>query len=102
MAVFFIVLVRTIIKSQGGPNKAKEDAVVDATIAREAAQQPLVRRTLPASDRDSRRRATNRQFCDAPSVAAVGEHSLRGGSRSELPVSRANVQAYGLMTRTYD
>jgi hypothetical protein len=39
MAVFFIFLVRTIIKSQGGPNKAKEDAVADAMIAREAAQQ---------------------------------------------------------------
>ena len=34
MAVFFIGLVVTIIKSQGGPNKAKEDAAVDAAIAR--------------------------------------------------------------------
>lgn len=40
MATFFIFLVRTIVKSQGGPNKAKEDAVVDAAIARaEAATQ---------------------------------------------------------------
>ncbi|MEU6758930.1 hypothetical protein [Streptomyces sp. NPDC046685] len=40
MAAFFIALVVTIVKSQGGSNKAKEDAVVDAVIARaEAAQQ---------------------------------------------------------------
>lgn len=40
MATFFIFLVRTIVKSQGGANKAKEDAAVDAAIARaEAAQQ---------------------------------------------------------------
>ncbi|MFE1519995.1 hypothetical protein ACFW9I_24725 [[Kitasatospora] papulosa] len=37
MAVFFIGLVRTIIKSQGGPNKAKEDAAVDAALARDQA-----------------------------------------------------------------
>ncbi|WP_328300125.1 hypothetical protein OG389_21685 [Streptomyces sp. NBC_00435] len=41
MAVFFIALVVTIVKSQGGANKAKEDAVVDAVLSRaEAAQQP--------------------------------------------------------------
>ncbi|GFH39199.1 hypothetical protein [Streptomyces pacificus] len=34
MAVFFTALVVTIVKSQGGPNKAKEDAAVDAAIAR--------------------------------------------------------------------
>ncbi|MFF9688879.1 hypothetical protein [Streptomyces sp. NPDC014623] len=34
MAVFFVGLVVTIIKSQGGPNKAKEDAAVDAALAR--------------------------------------------------------------------
>ncbi|MCX5411782.1 MULTISPECIES: hypothetical protein [unclassified Streptomyces] len=40
MAVFFVGLVMTIIKSQGGPNKAKEDAAVDAAIARaESAEQ---------------------------------------------------------------
>ncbi|WP_405999313.1 hypothetical protein [Streptomyces sp. NBC_00829] len=33
MAAFFIGLVVTIVKSQGGPNKAKEDAVVDAALA---------------------------------------------------------------------
>ncbi|MFD7262167.1 hypothetical protein [Streptomyces sp. NPDC059874] len=36
MAAFFIALVRTIVKSQGGANKAKEDAAVDAVIARAA------------------------------------------------------------------
>ncbi|MFD0021899.1 hypothetical protein [Streptomyces sp. NPDC058382] len=40
MAAFFIGLVVTIVKSQGGPNKAKEDAAVDAAISRsEAARQ---------------------------------------------------------------
>ncbi|MGW5851624.1 hypothetical protein ACWFQ8_27380 [Streptomyces sp. NPDC055254] len=34
MAAFFIALVVTIVKTQGGANKAKEDAVVDAVIAR--------------------------------------------------------------------
>ncbi|MEE4546988.1 hypothetical protein V2S66_34115 [Streptomyces sp. V4-01] len=40
MAIFFIGLVVTIIKNQGGANKAKEDAAVDAAFARaEAAEQ---------------------------------------------------------------
>ncbi|NXY98699.1 hypothetical protein HYE82_30840 [Streptomyces sp. BR123] len=40
MAAFFIALVVTIVKSQGGANKAKEDAAVDAAISRaEAARQ---------------------------------------------------------------
>ncbi|MGW0364950.1 hypothetical protein [Streptomyces sp. NPDC002990] len=34
MAAFFIALVVTIVKSQGGANKNKEDAAVDAVIAR--------------------------------------------------------------------
>jgi hypothetical protein len=34
MAAFFTGLVVTIVKSQGGPNKAKEDAIVDAALAR--------------------------------------------------------------------
>jgi hypothetical protein len=34
MAVFFTGLIVTIVKSQGGANKAKEDAAVDAAIAR--------------------------------------------------------------------
>ncbi|MFF1452844.1 hypothetical protein ACFVYF_32625 [Streptomyces sp. NPDC058274] len=41
MAVFFIGLIVTMVKSQGGANKAKEDAVVDAALARaEATRQP--------------------------------------------------------------
>ncbi|MEH6376658.1 hypothetical protein V7793_20355 [Streptomyces sp. KLMMK] len=40
MAIAFTALVVTIIKSQGGANKGKEDALVDAALARaEAAQQ---------------------------------------------------------------
>ncbi|MGW6402727.1 hypothetical protein [Streptomyces sp. NPDC055134] len=40
MAVFFVGLIVTIVKSQGGDRKAKEDAAVDAAIARaEAARQ---------------------------------------------------------------
>ncbi|WP_328720169.1 hypothetical protein OHT52_12175 [Streptomyces sp. NBC_00247] len=40
MAAFFIGLVVTMVKSQGGPNKGKEDAAVDAALARaEAARQ---------------------------------------------------------------
>ena len=34
MAVFFIGLIRVIVKTQGGTNKAKEDAAVDAALAR--------------------------------------------------------------------
>ncbi|MFD4633643.1 hypothetical protein ACFVYR_25055 [Streptomyces sp. NPDC058284] len=34
MAVFFIGLIVTIVKTQGGANKAKEDAAVDAAISR--------------------------------------------------------------------
>ncbi|OMI38428.1 hypothetical protein [Streptomyces sparsogenes] len=34
MAVAFTALIVTIVKSQGGANKAKEDAAVDAAIAR--------------------------------------------------------------------
>jgi hypothetical protein len=43
MAAFFIALVMTIVKSQGGPNKAKEDAIVDAALARAESQQQTVR-----------------------------------------------------------
>jgi hypothetical protein len=40
MAVAFTALIVTIVKSQGGANKAKEDGVVDAAVARaQAAQQ---------------------------------------------------------------
>ncbi|MGW5734918.1 MULTISPECIES: hypothetical protein [Streptomyces] len=34
MAVFFGGLIVTIVKTQGGANKAKEDAAVDAVLAR--------------------------------------------------------------------
>ncbi|MCI3932210.1 hypothetical protein [Streptomyces sp. AN091965] len=33
MAVFFIGLIVTIVKTQGGANKAKEDAAVDAALS---------------------------------------------------------------------
>ncbi|MHC5263029.1 hypothetical protein ACYSUO_34535 [Streptomyces sp. UC4497] len=40
MAAFFIGLIVTIVKSQGGDKKNKEDAAVDAAIARaESARQ---------------------------------------------------------------
>ncbi|WP_327368171.1 hypothetical protein [Streptomyces sp. NBC_01217] len=40
MAAFFIGLVVTIVKSQGGPNKAKEDAAVDMALGHaESAEQ---------------------------------------------------------------
>ncbi|QEU92718.1 hypothetical protein [Streptomyces kanamyceticus] len=34
MAVFFTGLIVTIVKTQGGANKAKEDAAADAIVAR--------------------------------------------------------------------
>ncbi|MDW8809879.1 hypothetical protein P1P68_35070 [Streptomyces scabiei] len=34
MAVLFIAVIRVIVKTQGGSNKAKEDAAVDAALAR--------------------------------------------------------------------
>ncbi|MFD7132088.1 hypothetical protein [Streptomyces sp. NPDC059894] len=41
MAAFFIGVVRVIVKTQGGANKAKEDAAVDAALARtEGARRP--------------------------------------------------------------
>ena len=33
MAVAFALVIRTIVKSQGGANKAKEDTAVDAAFA---------------------------------------------------------------------
>ncbi|MGY1437241.1 hypothetical protein [Streptomyces reniochalinae] len=39
MAVAFTALIVTMIKSQGGANKAKEDAVVDAALSRAEAGQ---------------------------------------------------------------
>lgn len=41
MAALFIAVIRVIVKTQGGANKAKEDAAVDAALARaESAQRP--------------------------------------------------------------
>ncbi|MGP8300006.1 hypothetical protein ACTPOK_19165 [Streptomyces inhibens] len=42
MAVAFTALIVTMIKSQGGANKSKEDAAVDAVLARtdSAGQEP--------------------------------------------------------------
>ncbi|GAA2104940.1 membrane protein [Streptomyces albiaxialis] len=34
MAVAFTALIVVIVKTQGGTNKAKEDGIVDATLAR--------------------------------------------------------------------
>ena len=40
MAALFIAVIRVIVKTQGGANKTKEDAAVDAALARaEGAQQ---------------------------------------------------------------
>ncbi|MEV5126506.1 hypothetical protein AB0K49_27515 [Streptomyces decoyicus] len=46
MAVAFTALIVTIIKSQGGANKAKEDAAVDAALARaeSTGQEPAAQR----------------------------------------------------------
>lgn len=49
MAAFFIGLVVTIVKSQGGPNKSKEDAAVDAAMARADAAQQQARTADPHS-----------------------------------------------------
>ncbi|MBD9732945.1 MULTISPECIES: hypothetical protein [unclassified Streptomyces] len=41
MAALFIGVIRVIVKTQGGANKAKEDAAVDAALSRvEGARQP--------------------------------------------------------------
>jgi len=49
MAVFFIGLIVTIVKSQGGANKGKEDAAVDAALARaEGARQTAAPKTPEA------------------------------------------------------
>ncbi|MEU3254080.1 hypothetical protein [Streptomyces sp. NPDC006997] len=34
MAVLFVAVIRVIVKTQGGTNKAKEDAAVDAALKR--------------------------------------------------------------------
>ncbi|KPC94027.1 membrane protein [Streptomyces sp. NRRL F-6602] len=47
MALFFGGLIVTIVKTQGGANKAKEDAAVDAALARADSTQQA---TAPAKD----------------------------------------------------
>ncbi|MFF3565133.1 hypothetical protein ACFYXS_34335 [Streptomyces sp. NPDC002574] len=48
MAIAFTFLIRTLIKSQGGANKAKEDAVVDAALATNAAHAAHAAPAAPA------------------------------------------------------
>ncbi len=43
MAVLFISVIRVIVKTQGGANKAKEDAAVDAALARVESASPAPR-----------------------------------------------------------
>jgi len=43
MAVFFGGLIRVIVKTQGGVNKGKEDAAVDALLARAASRSASAR-----------------------------------------------------------
>ncbi|MFJ6706316.1 MULTISPECIES: hypothetical protein [unclassified Streptomyces] len=50
MAVFFAGLVRVIVKTQGGAAKAKEDAAVDAALARAARGESAP--TIPAPGRE--------------------------------------------------
>lgn len=45
MAVAFGALIVTLIKNQGGANKAKEDAVVDAALARDEGAKRAARQT---------------------------------------------------------
>ncbi|MFI9151190.1 hypothetical protein [Streptomyces sp. NPDC053367] len=40
MAVFFIGVIRVIVKTQGGAQKAKEDAAVDAALKRVESARP--------------------------------------------------------------
>ncbi|MGW2961115.1 hypothetical protein ACWDGI_21960 [Streptomyces sp. NPDC001220] len=50
MAVFFIGLVRVIVKTQGGAAKAKEDAAVDAALARAARGESGPKTAAPSGD----------------------------------------------------
>ena len=54
MAVAFIALVRTIVKSQGGANKAKEDAAVDAALSRAEAAGRQAQSPQPPTTGESR------------------------------------------------
>lgn len=49
MAVLFTALIVTIVKNQGGANKAKEDAAVDAALA--AAEAAQAARTATPDER---------------------------------------------------
>ncbi|THA25168.1 hypothetical protein E4198_10900 [Streptomyces sp. RKND-216] len=59
MAIGFTALVVTIVKNQGGANKAKEDAAVDAALdsAADGAHRPVAARS--ASSADAAARATD-------------------------------------------
>ncbi|MDT0381813.1 hypothetical protein RM572_23920 [Streptomyces sp. DSM 42041] len=59
MAIGFTALVVTIVKNQGGANKAKEDAAVDAALdsASGGANRPVAARS--ASSADAATRATD-------------------------------------------
>lgn len=50
MAVAFTFLIVTIIKSQGGANKAKEDHLVDAALARAEADRTASAGGTPGRD----------------------------------------------------
>ncbi|MFF7648464.1 hypothetical protein ACFZCY_01100 [Streptomyces sp. NPDC007983] len=50
MAVAFTFLIVTMIKSQGGANKAKEDHLVDAALARAEADRTAPAGQAPVSD----------------------------------------------------
>ncbi|MEU2979385.1 hypothetical protein [Streptomyces hirsutus] len=45
MAVLFIAVIRVIVKTQGGANKAKEDAAVDAALDRAEATRQATAKT---------------------------------------------------------
>ncbi|MFI8305188.1 hypothetical protein ACIF80_17410 [Streptomyces sp. NPDC085927] len=45
MAALFIGVIRVIVKTQGGANKAKEDAAVDAALARAEAPHQATAKT---------------------------------------------------------
>ncbi|MFE3167428.1 hypothetical protein [Streptomyces sp. NPDC059224] len=50
MAVFFVGLVRVIVKTQGGAAKAKEDAAVDAALARAARGESDLKVSVPGRE----------------------------------------------------
>ncbi|MEU9339302.1 hypothetical protein AB0D49_40205 [Streptomyces sp. NPDC048290] len=50
MAVFFIGVIRVIVKTQGGTQKTKEDAAVDAALARAESVRQTSSATAKADD----------------------------------------------------